>query len=314
MRGLGPADKIVVRFSCGAEPQAQVADVFYEVDEQLRSARLKSLFRRGWPFAVGLLALILAAALGVWAWRAYQARAEGENSQSYADALQALGTGDARDAQTKFAALAKDGTPAYRALALMQEAGIRLKAEDAKGAAALFDQAATVARDPLTADGARLRAAFLLMDGAPYDQVHARLQPLTLPGRPFRMLAREALAVEELATGRAPQAKGDFQVLSLSSDVSDASRARAAAALGMIQSGGAANLSAIAQGAVGLKPAPPARPSGLTPEQAAAIQAQVQGQAQGQAQGQSQAQPQGQAAQPDQTATSPTPAPSGAPQ
>ncbi len=288
-----------------------MSDVFFEVDEQLRSARLRSLFRRGWPYAAGLLALMLAAMLGVWAWRAYEARAEGDNSQSYADALQALGTGDSKGAQAKFAALAKDGTPAYRALALMQEAGIRLKADDATGASALFDQAAAAARDRVTADGARLRAAFLLMDTAPYDQVRARLQPLTDAGRPFRMLAREALAMEELATGRAPQAKGDFQVLSLSADVSDASRARAAAALGMIQSGGAANLAAIARAAVSLKPAPPAPPSSLSPEQAAALQAQAQ--QQGQATQQSPAAQQGQAGQPDPNAALSS-APSGAPQ
>ncbi len=260
-----------------------MADVFYEVDEQLRSARLKSLFRRGWPFAAGLLALVLAAALCVWAWRAHETAAEGENSQRYADAMQMLSAGDAKDAEAKFAALAKDGTPAYRAMSLMQQAGIRMKADDAAGAAALLDRAAGASHDKITADGARLRAAFLLMDSAPYDQIRARLEPLTGPGRPFRMLAREGLAVAELASGRAAQAKGDLQVLSLSSDVSDTSRARAQAALAMIQSGAGANLAAIAKAAVGLKPIPPAAaPTGLTPEQAAALQAaQAQGGAEG---------------------------------
>ncbi len=260
-----------------------MADVFYEVDEQLRSARLKSLFRRGWPFAAGLLALVLAAALCVWAWRAHETAAAGENSQRYADAMQMLSAGDAKDAEAKFAALAKDGTPAYRAMSLMQQAGIRMKADDAAGAAALLDRAAGASYDKITADGTRLRAAFLLMDSAPYDQIRARLEPLTGPGRPFRMLAREGLAVAELASGRAAQAKGDLQVLSLSSDVSDTSRARAQAALAMIQSGAGANLAAIAKAAVGLKPIPPAAaPTGLTPEQAAALQAaQAQGGAEG---------------------------------
>ncbi len=256
-----------------------MADVFYEVDEQLRSARLKSLFRRGWPSVAGLLALVMVAALCVWAWRAHEAAAEGENSQHYADAMQILSAGDTKNADAKFAALAKDATPAYRALALMQQAGIRMKADDAAGAAALLDQAANASHDRITSDGAKLRAAFLLMDGAPYDQLRARLEPLTGTGRPFRMLAREGLAMAELASGRAAQAKGDLQVLSLSSDVSDASRARAEAALAIIQSGAGVNLTAIAKAAVGLKPAPPpVAPAGLTPEQAAALQAQAQAQ------------------------------------
>ena len=260
-----------------------MADVFYEVDEQLRSARLKSLFRRGWPLAAGLLALILAGAVCVWAWRAHETGVEGESSQRYADAMQALSAGDARGAEAKFATLDKDGAPAYRALALMQQAGIRLKADDTAGAAALLDQAASASHDRITSDGAKLRATFLLMDSAPYEQVRARLQPLTGAGHPFRMLAREGLAIAELGAGRLAEAKGDLQVLSLSSDVSDATRARSNAALAMIQSGAGANLGAIARAALGLKPAPPpAAPAGLTPEQAAALQAQAQ--AQGQAQ------------------------------
>lgn len=258
-----------------------MADVFFEVDEQLRAARLKTLFRRSWPFLAGVLALVIVAALSVWAWRAYQARAQGADSQRYADAMQALGVGDSKTAEAKFAALAKDGTPTYRALSLMQEAGIRLKADDTPDAAALFDQAAAAAHDPITIDGAKLRAAFLLMDTAPYEQVRARLQPLLAPGRPFRMLAREGVAVAELASGRTAEAKGDFEVLSLSSDVSDASRARATAALSLIQSGAGANIAAIAKAALGLKPSPPsAAPAGLTAEQAAAL-AQAQAGAQG---------------------------------
>ena len=277
-----------------------MADAFYEVDEQLRAARLKTLFRRSWPYAAGVLALVLVAALCVWGWSAYQTAAEGRDSQRYADGLALLAAGDLSGGRAKFAALAQDGTPTYRALALMQEAGIRLKADDAPGAVGLFDQAAAVAHDPITRDAAKLRAAFLVMDTAPYDQVRARLQPLSGSGQPFAVLAREGLAVAELASGRTAQAKGDFEVLSLSSDVSDASRARANAALGMIQSGAAANLSAVARAAVGLKPAPPPARSGLTPEQLAALRAQMQAQGQGGA--------------PAGAAPSAAPAPSGAPQ
>ena len=273
-----------------------MADAFYDVDEQLRAARLQTLFRRSWPYAAGVLALILVAALAVWGWRAHEASAEGDNSQRYADALQALTAGDTAKAQAQFSILGKDGTPAYRALALMQEAGIRLKGDDEAGAAALFDQAAAAAGDAITRDAAKLRAAYLLMDTAPYDQVRARLEPLSKTGRPFAALAREGLAVAELASGRTAQAKGDFEVLSLSQDVSDASRARANAALGMIASGAGANMAAIARAAIGLKPSPPPANPTLTPEQMAALRAQMQGQSQMQAQSQAQGQAQPQAA------------------
>ena len=141
------------------------------------------------------------------------------------------------------------------------------------------------------------------MDSAPYDAIRARLLPLSQKGRPFHALAREALAVEEMATGRLAEAKGDFQVLALSPDVSDATRGRANAALAMISSGAAVNMQQIARAAVGLKAAPP-KPQGmtLTPEQAAALAQAQSGQGQG-------AQPQAAPPQPDQGQP-----PAGAPQ
>jgi len=266
-----------------------VADVFYEVDEQLRSARLLSVLKRSWPYLAIAAVIALLIAFAVWGWSAYQAGRAGASSERYADAMEVLARGDTAGAAPKFSALAKDGTPAYRALALMQEAGLRLKADDPQAAAALLDRAAAQVHDPVTVDGARLRAAFLLMDSAPLAVTRSRLEPLTAAGRPFRMLAREGLAVAELAGGQLAQAKGDFELLSISSDVSDATRVRANAALALIQSHSAANLGAIAKAAAGLKPTPPPPTSSLTPQQMAALRAQIQAQAQGQGQAQGQA-------------------------
>jgi hypothetical protein len=194
-------------------------------------------------------------------------------------------------------------------MALMQQAAVKLKADDADGAAALFDQAAAAARDKVTADAARLKAAYVVMDTASYAAVRARLLPLTAKDRPFRLLAREALAVEELATGRLAEAKGDFQVLALSQDVSDATRTRANAALSLIASGAGANIQQMARTAAGLKAAPPKPQGQLTPEQAAALAQAAQGQA---AQGQA-AQGQGDGGQGAAT-SAPGQTPAGAPQ
>ncbi len=241
-----------------------MADAFYEVDEQLRAARLKNLFQRGWPYAVGLVVAAGVVALGVWGWTQYEQGQIAKSSTAYAAAAQAQATGDAKTAQQKFEALGRSGTPAYRALALMQEADIALKAKDEAGAVRFFDQAAGVAPNRVIGDAARLKAAYVLMDSAPYQQVYDRLQPLTDKSRPYRGMAREALAIERMATGRKAQAVGDFQVLALSQDSSEATRARANAALAMIRSGSAEAIGPIAKGAVGLTPvvAPP-QPQGL---------------------------------------------------
>jgi len=244
-----------------------VADVFLEVDGQVRSARLQALFRKSWPYALGVAAIVAVIALGVWGYRQYQISAASKASAAYSEAAQALASGDAKLAEQRFAALAKSGTPAFRALSLMQQAGLRLKANDAPGAARLLDQAAAAAPNHVMGDAARLQAAYLLMDTAAYGDIYARLSPLTGKDRPYRNLAREALAMERLAAGHNVEARGDFQVLSLSSDSSEVTRTRANAALAMLQAGTTANIAAIAKGAIGLTPVTPP-PTAAAPGQA----------------------------------------------
>lgn len=238
-----------------------MADVFLEVDEQLRSARLQALIRKTWPYVTGAIVAAGLVSLGVWGVQKYQADAAAKSSLAYADAATALSSGDAKLAEQRFAALAKTGTPAFRTLSLMQQAGLRLKANDAPGAAKLLDQAAAAAPNPVIGDAARLQAAYVLMDTASYNDIYARLQPLTDAKRPYRALAKEALAVERLAAGHSAEARADFQVLSLSLDSSDATRARASAALALIKDHAEGGVAAIAKGAIGLTPvAPPAVP------------------------------------------------------
>lgn len=252
-----------------------MTDVFQEVDEQLRSARLQAVLARGWPYVAALLVAALIVMGVVWAWRAHQTQAAGQASERYAAATDALQRHDVAAAGRAFDALSRSAPPAYRALALMQQAGIKLDARDDRGAVALLDQAAGVAPNPLIGDSARLEAAYAVMDLGSYDDARRRLSELSGTGRPYRTAAREALGVAELAAGRTAEAKGDLQVVSLSADATEQQRARASAALALIQSGGASSIPALARAAADLKPqalplptspsAAPASPSGAAP-------------------------------------------------
>ena len=240
-----------------------VADVFQEVDEQLRSQQLQSLLRRWWPFAAAAACLALIVALGIWGWNKHQADQEAKASIGYQAGIDAAGKGDVITADQKFAEVAASGPPAYRALALMQEAQIRLGQKKPDDAVRLFDQAAKTAPDVIIGDVARLKAAWILTDTKPLAEVEARLTPLTGAKSPYRSLAREALAMARLQAGKLEEAKGDFTVLTLSEDVSQSAQARAHAAIDMIQSGSAAILPAAIKDAANAPPqaAPPTIPS-----------------------------------------------------
>ena len=244
-----------------------MADVFEEVDEQLRSQRIESMLRQGWPFAAAAVGAVLIVALGIWGWTAHQTAEEGKASVAYQAGLDAAGKGDAVGAERQFAEVSASGPPAYKALALMQQAQIRLDQKRPDDAVRLFDEAAKAAPDAIIGDAARLKAAWLLTDTRPLAEVEPRLTPLTGAKSPYRSLAREALAMAYLRAGKLDEAKGAFAVIALSQDASQSAQARAHAAIDMIKSGSAAILPAAIANAATLPPEaaalaqPPVSPS-----------------------------------------------------
>ena len=234
-----------------------MVDIFEEVDEHLRSDRLGALARRYLPWVLGVLAVALIAAFGVWGFTSFQQRNIDAASRAYATGVDLLSKNDPAGAYASFGAAAGKSAPAYKALALMQQAGVRLKQQRTQDAVALFDQAAQATSDPVLSDAARLKSALALLDTAPYVEVEARLKPLTDPNRPYHALAREALALAKLNAGRPTDALSDFQVLALMTDAPQDVRQRAQAAMAVIKGGTAGALPAMVKQAIALPPLPP---------------------------------------------------------
>jgi hypothetical protein len=243
-----------------------VVDVFEEVDEQFRSDHYKALARRYLPWIGGVLVLGLVVALGVWGYTRYQETSAEKASEGYAQGLESLNRGDQAQAYNIFGTVAKSPSAAYRSLALMEQAGIRLGQKRPDDAIALLDQAAKADPAPVLADNASLKAAMIEMDEGRHAQAEARLKPLTDSKRPYGPLARETLAIEKLVTGHANEARSDFVVLSLMADAPDDVKARARIAMGLIDSGSLGNLQAIIKAAKALPPPPPAAPDAAGPD------------------------------------------------
>jgi hypothetical protein len=242
-----------------------VVDVFEEVDERLRSDRYRTLALKGLPWALAAVAAIAAAVAIVWGLQAYSDANAQKASQAYARGLDALARGDAAAAFNQFGEAATSPSKAYRALALMQQAGIRLDRRRTPEAVALFDRAAAAAPNDVIGDAARLKSALALLDTAAYGDIEARLKPLMAPQHPYGAQAREALAMAKLNAGRISDARSDFVVLSLLPSATDDIRERAHAATTLIDSGSAAALPSIVKAALALPPAPAGPPDSTGP-------------------------------------------------
>jgi len=178
-----------------------VADIFQEVDEEVRREQLKKLWERHGYLILALCVLIVAAVGG---WRGYeywQAKKAGESGVAYEQAVQLAQAGKHKEADAAFARIAAGGTADYRVLARLREAA-ELAQTDHKAAVAAYDTlAADQKAGQVIQDLAGVRAGLLLVDSTPYSELQKRLEPLTASSRPFRHTARELLALSAWKAG-----------------------------------------------------------------------------------------------------------------
>jgi len=178
-----------------------VADIFQEVDEEVRREQLKKLWQRYGHFAVAACILIVVA-VGVWrGYEWWQAKKAAESGAAFEAAVTLAEAGKHQDAGAAFAKLAADGSAGYRTLARLREAA-ELAQTDRKAAVTAYDEiAADRSAGQVLQDLAAVRAGLLLVDTAPYSEIRARLEPLTASDRTFRHSARELLALSAWKAG-----------------------------------------------------------------------------------------------------------------
>lgn len=172
-----------------------MADIFQEVDEEVRRDQFKRLWERYGNYIIAGCVLVV---VGVGGWRGYQwweAKRAADSGAAFEQAVTLAETGKPQEAEAAFAKLAIDGTAGYRVLARLREAA-ELARTDPKAAVKSYDEiAADRGAGQVIQDLAALRAGFLLVDSSSYGDLRAQLEPLAGPERPFRHSARELLAL-----------------------------------------------------------------------------------------------------------------------
>ena len=214
-----------------------MADIFREVDEEVRRERaLEVLTRHGAKLVV--LALLLV--IGTAAWRIYdhyQGRAAEAVGARYEAALDAARAGKGEEAARAFEAIARDAPPGYRLLARLRGAA-EIAKQDPEGAAKAYDAIAEDGGVPaLLRDLARLRAALVLADRLSREDLQARLAPLLQAANPWRPLARELVGLALLKAGDLAGAGRTFDELATDPASPQALRQRVDIYLALVRAG-----------------------------------------------------------------------------
>jgi hypothetical protein len=211
-----------------------VSELFDEVDEELRREQLKKLWERYSIFIIAAAVLIVAAVGG---WRGYQyweTKRAAEAGAAFEAAVALSEQNKHAEAEAAFTKLATDAPSGYRTLARLRAAA-EVSARDPQAAVKLFD---SIGADSSVAqpeqDLARTRAASLLLDTAPYDDIRQRLEPLTAAGRTYRHSARDLLALSAWRANNAAAVRQWVELIMNDAETPGSIRNRAEALLALL--------------------------------------------------------------------------------
>jgi len=215
-----------------------VADIFHEVDEEVRRERLKKLWERYNVYIMALAVLIVA---GIGGWRGYEFWVAKRAAAAGAAFEAAATLGDQAkfaEAEAAFVKVAAEAPEGYRVLARMRAAGALAQVKPADAVKAYDELSTDPSLGTIWQDLAAIRAGLLLVDTASLADMRRRLEPLAEPTRGFRHTARELLALSAWRNHDFPAARRYLEMIATDAESPVGTRARADVLSGLIAAEG----------------------------------------------------------------------------
>lgn len=204
-----------------------MADIFHEVDEEVRRERLQKLWDR-YSIYIIALAVLIVAAIGAWQgyvyWEAKKAAAAGA---AFETALNLSEQGKHAEADAAFAKIAAEAPPGYRKLARLRAAAELAQTKPADAVKAYDELAADASLGATLQDLAAVRVGMLMVDRASLADMRRRLDPVAEPGHSFRHNARELLALSAWRNQDFTAARRYIDMIASDGETPPGTRARA---------------------------------------------------------------------------------------
>jgi len=211
------------------------AQIFKEVDEDVRRDRYTELWKSyGKYITGGVTAVVLAAAGFVW-WQNHQASVRGAEGEAYSAAIGLARSGKTDEAIKALTAVAASSSSGYKTMARFQEAAIRANRGELAKAAELYDAiAADSSADKILRELAVLLSVLTVLDAEKPAALTAKLAPLANGDGPWHHSALELTAFLAQKSGNTKRAREIYTRLADDATAPSALRARARALLGAL--------------------------------------------------------------------------------
>ena len=216
-----------------------MADIFHEVDEEVRREQLKKLWDR---YSIYLIALAVLVVAGIGAWRGYEwweAKKAAAAGSAFEAAVALSEAGKHQEAKAEFEKAATEAPGGgYAVLSRLRVATELAQVNPADGVEAYDAIAADPSVSASLQDLASVRAGLLLVDTAPLAEMERRLVPLTEPARTFRHTARELLALSAWRNHDTTTARKYIDMIAQDGESPPGTRARVEVLAALIAAGG----------------------------------------------------------------------------
>lgn len=205
-----------------------VADIFEEVDEELKEENLKKLWDRYGRLIVVAVILLVGGVAAYKFWESYSLNQRNAQGEAFLAAIALAEDGRNSDAAAAFTVFAEDASAGYAMLARFREASARRKDGDPAAAIDIYETLATdQSVEPVYRDLATLLSVMVQSNTGDPKVLSDRLTPLAEAG-PWRITASEYLGLFALRQGDTAEARRHFEAISDDSEAPQGARQRAA--------------------------------------------------------------------------------------
>lgn len=188
-------------------------NIFQEIDEELRSDRMRALWRRFAPYVIGAAVGVVALVAVNEGWTWYHANNAAQSSDELYAAFELIDGGDLTAAQSQLDALIADGSGSYPVLAQFRKAGVLAKEGAIADAVAAYDALANTQSNPRLRELALVLGATLMVDAGSLADVESRVGSIAAEGSALRNAAREALGLAQYKAGDFAAAQASFEAV-----------------------------------------------------------------------------------------------------
>ncbi len=190
-------------------------NIFSEVDEELRSERMRNLWRKFAPWVFGAIILIILAVAGKEVLTWYKNDISATSSDQFYAAVEMAEDGDIAGAQLALSQVISDGSGQYPILAQFRVASLLLEDGKVKEAIAAYDALSASLSNQRLRELALVFAAFALVDNSEVSEVEGRVSGLLGLDNPFRNIAREAIGLSQFANNDINAARQTLELIAL---------------------------------------------------------------------------------------------------